>query len=66
MRNILGFFKKINSKYKGKNILLVSHQAPILLLRAKLEDENALKDIEKLKRILAEKKVVKGELIELN
>jgi broad specificity phosphatase PhoE len=65
-KRVFDFLKEINSKYKGKNILIVSHQAPILLLRAKVENTNDLKDVKELKEILGEKKITKGELIELN
>ena len=65
-KRVFNFLKEINTKYKGKNILIVSHQAPILLLRAKVEHDDSLKNVEELRKILEEKKVTKGELIELN
>ncbi|MCX6723873.1 MAG: histidine phosphatase family protein [Candidatus Staskawiczbacteria bacterium] len=66
VKRVFDFFKEINEKYRSKNILVVSHQAPLMLLRAKIIDASVLKDVEKLKKILQEKKVTKGELIELN
>jgi broad specificity phosphatase PhoE len=65
-KRMYGFIKDINKKYKGKNILIVSHQCPILLLRAKIKDAGVLDSIKEMKEIFEEKKVTKGELIELN
>lgn len=64
-KRVFDFLKEINKKYKGKNILVVSHQAPIMLLLAKIEDVSMLKNIKELKKVLEEKKVTKGELIEV-
>jgi broad specificity phosphatase PhoE len=60
------FLKEINKKYKSKNILIVSHQAPLLLLRAKVKDVSVMESIKKLEKILSERRITKGELIELN
>lgn len=65
-RRMFGFLKEINQKYKNKNILIVSHQAPLLLLRAKVKDVSILESIKRLEEIFKEKRITKGELIELN
>ena len=63
---IFAFFTEINKKYKGKNILIVSHQAPLLFLLASLKNSSVLSNIKELKEIFEKKKVTKGELIEIN
>jgi len=65
-KRVISFFKEVNNKYTGKNILIVSHQAPILLLRAEIIDLAVLDSIEELKNIFKEKRVTRGELIEIN
>lgn len=60
------FFEELESKYKGKNILIVSHQAPILLLLGKLIGESVPESMDGLINIKGERKVTKGQLIELN
>ncbi|OGZ78798.1 MAG: hypothetical protein A2528_00735 [Candidatus Staskawiczbacteria bacterium RIFOXYD2_FULL_37_9] len=65
-KRVFDFLREINKKYKGKNILIVSHQAPIILLRAKIRDAAILSNIKELGKVFAEKRVTKGELIELN
>ncbi|MCX6721210.1 MAG: histidine phosphatase family protein [Candidatus Staskawiczbacteria bacterium] len=65
-KRMFEFFKNINKKYKGKNILIVSHQAPLLLLRAKVNGHLLSESIESLEKIFQEKRITKGELIELN
>jgi len=37
LERILSFFKEINKKYKNKNILIISHQAPLFLLEGYLK-----------------------------
>ena len=63
---VYDLFKDINSKYKNKNILIVSHQAPLLLLRAKILGYSLSGAIIKIAKIFEEKKITKGELIDLN
>jgi broad specificity phosphatase PhoE len=65
-KRMFRFFKDINKKYKGKNILIVSHQAPLLLLRARVSGYLLSESIVKLEEIFQEKRITKGELIELN
>ena len=65
-KRMFGFLKEVNKKYKDKNILIVSHQAPLLILRAKVRDASILKNVEELRKIFDERKITKGELLELN
>lgn len=37
VKRMLSFLKDIDKKHKGKNILVISHQVPIILLLAKIE-----------------------------
>lgn len=63
LKRIFDFFNDINGKYKGRNILIVSHQCPLWILENKL-DGFSLK--EGLKRNPYEKRIGRGELRELN
>lgn len=60
------FFEEINGRYKDKNVLIVSHQAPLLLLRAKVLGHSLSESIERLEKIFEEKRITRGELIDLN
>lgn len=63
LSRVYGCFKKIDKKYKGKIILLVSHQAPLWILQNKIDGfplEHGVKRIPKSKRI------GRGEVRELN
>lgn len=66
LKRICAFLKEIDKKYKGNNILIVSHQAPLLLLLSKVNGYSLSNSIESMGRIFREKRVTKGELIELN
>lgn len=66
LKRVYDFLKEINAKYKGKNILIISHQAPLLLLRAKIQDASVLESIKELHEIFSERRITKGELLELN
>ncbi len=62
LRRVWDFFKKIDKKYNGKTILLVSHQAPLWIL------ENHVKGFslkEGLRRVPREQRINKGEIREL-
>ena len=61
-RRVYDFFKEIDRKYKGKNILIVSHQLPLALLEAKLKN---ISDKGFFKKENAEKRIKTGELREL-
>lgn len=65
-KRMFDFFKEINKKYKGKNILIVSHQAPLLILRIKIYGHSMAENIVELGKIFHEKRITKGELICLN
>lgn len=66
LKRIYAFLKEIDKRYKGNNILIVSHQAPLLLLLGKVNGYSLSNSIESMGRIFREKRVTKGELIELN
>ena len=52
-----------NKKYKGKNVLIVSHEGPLFLLQGKLE---GLSLKETIKKYPFGKRIRKGEIRELN
>lgn len=57
------FLKEMEKKYKGKNILIVSHQRPITLLEKALNNYS----LEKLTRIIVDNKEIKtGEMRKLS
>lgn len=62
-KRVLNFFEEINKKYKNKNILIVSHQAPLLFLEGKVKGFSIKETLEKFPE---EKMLQKGELRELN
>jgi len=66
LARVMIFFKEINKKYKGKNILIVSHQAPLLLLLGKIKGHSIKESIIPLHTVFHEKRITKGELVELN
>ncbi|MFA6190516.1 MAG: histidine phosphatase family protein [Candidatus Staskawiczbacteria bacterium] len=66
LKRVLSFFKEINKKYKNKNILIVSHQAPLLLLLGKIHKNSISESMDGLINITGEKEIVPGQLIELN
>jgi len=63
---IVEFFKEINEKHASKTIVIVSHQAPLLLLIGWLQKQSLAESIEPLGNVFNEQRVAKGELIELN
>jgi broad specificity phosphatase PhoE len=63
LKRVMSFLKDINKKYKGKNILIVSHEGPLFLLQGKLE---GLSFKETIKKYPFEKRIHKGEIRELN
>ncbi len=66
LKRIWDFFSEINKKYKQKNILIVSHQAPLLLLLGKIIGEPVLKGMDGIINVEGEKRITRGELIEIN
>ena len=66
-RRAFAFFKAIiNKKYKGKIIVIISHQAPLLLLMGKIQGKSVKESIVPLNTVFHEKRITKGELIKLN
>lgn len=55
--------KNIEKKYKNKNVLLISHEGPLFLLRGKIEGSNFKQTIEKY---TLDKRIHEGEIRELN
>ena len=45
-RRVYGFLKKIDKKYQGKNIIIVSHELPLTVLEKTLEGQSVEKIIE--------------------
>jgi broad specificity phosphatase PhoE len=61
-KRMFDFFKEIEKKYEGKNILIVSHQRPLTLLEKAVHNYS----LEKFIKIVVEKKEIKtGELRKL-
>ncbi|PIR05013.1 MAG: isoleucine--tRNA ligase [Candidatus Liptonbacteria bacterium CG11_big_fil_rev_8_21_14_0_20_35_14] len=44
-QRMVNFFKEINSKYKDKNILIISHQSPLEILENALENKQTAKPL---------------------
>lgn len=63
LKRILNFLKEIDSKYKNKNILIISHQAPLFILEGYVKGFSISKTIKNFPR---EKQINKGEIRELN
>lgn len=63
---IISFFNEINAKYKRKTVLIVSHQAPLLLLQGHITGHSLSESIEPLRNVFNEKRIAKGELIKIN
>ena len=59
LRRVLSFLKEIDSRYKGKTILLISHQATLWILENRVEGYSLKEGI---KRVPKEKRIGKGEL----
>ena len=66
LKRVWDFFREINKKYKGKNILIVSHQAPLLLLLGKINYRPIMQSMDGVINATGEKKIVTGQLIEIN
>ncbi len=66
LKRVYDFLMEIDVKYKGKTILIVSHQAPLLLLFGKVKGYSIVKSIENIETIFTEKRIKKGDLVELN
>lgn len=63
LNRVYDFLIDIDKKYKGKNILLVSHECPLWILEAKV---NEMSIEEALRTIPRDQRIHKGEIRELN
>ena len=63
---IWNFMEEIDGKYQGKTIVIISHQAPLLLLVGKVKGYSIIESIENIGTIFHEKRITRGELVELN
>ena len=61
-KRMFDFLKDIDKRYKGKNILVISHQAPLVLLEAKVK---GIPNSQVFKIFLKEKRIKTGELRKL-
>lgn len=59
LKRVYNFMVEINRKYKGKKILIVSHQCPLWVLEGKINGIS-------FKKIPKDKRIQKGELREFN
>ncbi len=66
LKRVWNFFLEINKKYKGKNILIVSHQVPILILLGKINGNSILESMDGIIGSAGEKRIIEGQLIELS
>lgn len=60
---MMSFLKDADKKYKERNILIISHEGPLFLLRGKVTGLSLKKTI---KEFPLEKRIHKGEIRELN
>lgn len=63
LKRMVGFLKSIDKKYKGQNILIVSHEGPLFLLQGKVMGLSIKGTI---KKFPLAKRIHKGEIRELN
>jgi len=63
-KRMSGFLEDIDIKYKDKNILIVSHESPLWILRAKINKIPLLQSLKKAKK--EGKRIHNGQVKELN
>jgi isoleucyl-tRNA synthetase len=63
LKRMFSFLKDADKKYKGRNILIISHEGPLSLLQGKVMGLSIKQMIE---RFPLEKRIHKGEIRELN
>ena len=63
LERMYDFFKNTNKKFKKKNILIISHEGPLVLLQGKVM---GLSLKETIKKFTPQKRIHKGEIRELN
>jgi len=66
LKRVLDFFVEINKKYKGKNIFIVSHQAPLLLLLGEINGNSISESVDGIINAQGERKIITGQLVEIN
>ena len=63
LSRMMDFLRETDEKYKGKNILIISHECPLFLLQGKIM---GLSIKETIKQLPTEKRIHKAEIRELN
>ena len=63
LNRMMNFLQEVNKKYKGRNIMIISHEGPLGLLQGKVMGLTIKEDINKFP---LEKRIHKGEIRELN
>jgi isoleucyl-tRNA synthetase len=63
LNRMMGLLKEVDKKYKNRNILIISHEGPLILLQGKVMGFS-LK--ETIKAFPLEKRIHKAEIRELN
>ena len=63
LARMISFLKDTDKKYKGKNILIVSHEGPLFLMQGKVM---GLSIKQTIKKFPLDKRIHKGEVRELN
>ena len=63
LSRMMDFLREIDEKYKGRNILIVSHECPLFLLQGKVMGFTIRETIEQFP---TEKRIHKAEIRELN
>ena len=66
LKRIWEFFATIEKKNKNKRILIVSHQAPLLLLLGKIKGHSIIDSMDGVVNVTGEKEIVTGQLIKIN
>jgi broad specificity phosphatase PhoE len=63
LKRMMSFLKDTDKKYKGKNILIISHEGPLFLLQGKVMGFFLA---ETIKKFTPQSRIHKGEIRELN
>jgi probable phosphoglycerate mutase len=63
LKRMYDLLKNVDKKYKGKSILIISHEGPLFLLEGKV---NGLSIHETIKKFPLEKRIHKAQIKELN
>jgi len=65
-KRVVEFFRGVNKNYSGKTIIIVSHQAPLLLLYGYLKKDSIAESIKPLESVDSEKRIRRGEVVKVN